>query len=637
MSRDAQAVPAVASSGLAYLPLMVGLVAVAGAIGIFLPATRYGFVNWDDERNFVTNAEFRGLEPRNFVWFFTTDHMGHYQPLNWLSFGVDYSISGLNPGRFHLTQIILHGVAALLVFALARKLLRIANPDFGPNVVTFSSLVAALLFAVHPLRVESVVWLSARTHILAALFFLSALLIYLRAHVRSPDQSTSPQTLVMTGLFFLAALLCKEVAVTLPAILLILDIYPLRRLPASPKHWTRPPARSILAEKIPFFIFSLAAIVAAFVAANEGATSLTSHPLSRRFAQIPYAIVFYLEKSLIPIQLSPLYDFPPRFGWSHPRVWFAVAVLALLAAIVWRGRRRCPALAAAFAAYVVLVLPISGLTQRGPQLTADRYSYLSCLPWALVGGYLFAIGGLRRPALTIAAAIMMLSAMAYRTIQQIPLWADSVTLWEHAARLDPANSAAFANLGQAYETLGRHNDAIVSYKRALALRPHHPNVQRNLGGVYNRLYRNDEAIVAYLADLADNPDRLESHYYLAITYERIGDDEKALKHYREALRIDARHADAHVSLARLFIKHGYLTEAEPRLRRALELNPHHLEALERLARLCGRTQRADEAKSLLLRAIMEAEHQKLTELAEQLRRAHQEIVGVAASRPATAE
>lgn len=637
MSRDAQVVPAVATSRLPYLPFIAGFVAVAAAIGVFLPAARYGFVNWDDEYNFTTNAAFRGLKLSNFIWFFTTDHMGHYQPLNWLSFGIDYSISGLSPGRFHLTQIILHGIAAILVFALARRLLQIANPDFGPNVLTFSSLVAALLFAIHPLRVETVVWLSARTHILATIVYLSAILIYLRAYVRSPGHSTSPRTLVTVGLFFLAALLCKEMAVTLPVILLILDIYPLRRLPASPRQWTSPQARRIIAEKIPYFILSLAATVAAFVAAKEGATSLTSHPLSRRFAQLPYAIIFYLEKSLVPVQLSPLYDFPPRFGWSHPRVWGAVGILALLAVIVWRLRRRFPALAAAFAAYVVLVLPISGLTQRGPQLTADRYSYLSCLPWALIGGYLFALGGLRRPALSISTAIATLAALAYRATDQIPLWADSITLWEHAAELDPANSAAFANLGQAYEARGRHDDAINSYNRALALRPHHPNVQRNLGGVYNRLYRNDEAITAYLADLADNPDRLESHYYLAITYERTGDDEKAVKHYRETLRVDARYADAHVALARLFIKHGYLSEAEPRLRRALELNPHHLEALERLARLCGRTHRSDDAERFLRRAVEEAEHRGERELADRLRQAHHEIVGRAASRPATSE
>ena len=615
----------------------MGLVVAGMAIGLFLPAARFGFVNWDDDAYFIDNDSFRGLSWENIAWCFTTTHMGHYQPLNWLSYAIDFAAFGLRPGRFHLSQAILHGIAAVLFFALSKRLLGISTSTRSRRHLTFSAAVAALLFALHPLRVESVVWLSARADILATAFYLAALLCYLKAAHASPTRPLSTGPMMAVLFFFICAVLSKEMAVTLPAILVLLDVYPLGRLPANPAGWGLPNARAILLEKVPFFAIALIATINAFFAAGEGLAGFATHPFAQRLAQAPVSLMFYPFKTVAPTALSPFYEYPLQFGWRHPAVWLSLAALMISSITCWLLRKRFPALAAAAVGYVILISPVVGLTQRGPQMTADRYSYLSCLPWAVLAAGLLALGGSRQKRMTAIAALAVLAAMIYGTLRQQRYWADSVALWEHALRLDPANGIACANVGQAYESRGRHEEAIQAYKKALKLRPHHPNVQRNLAGVYNRLYRNDEAIAAYLADLADNPDRLESHYYLAITYERIGDDEKAVVHYREAARIDARYADAHVALARLFMKHGYLAEAEPRLRRALELDPHHLEALERLARLCGRTRRPDEAGTLLRRAVEEAEHRGERELTDRLRKAHHEITGLAASRRATSE
>ncbi len=603
--------------------------------GVFLPIVRHGFINWDDQAYFVQNTAFRGLRWSNVAWFFTTTYMGHYQPINWLSYALDYSIGGLNPGRFHLTQAILHGVVALIFFLVTRDLMRCCVPDEPPGVVTRSAASAALLFSVHPLRVESVAWASARADILATAFFLLALYAYLHAVKNSEGRSLGWKSLVPTFCLFVAALLSKEMAVTFPAILLLLDLFPLRRLSLSPRRWADREFRRILLEKIPFFVLSAAATINAFYAADQGVADLTIHPLGERLAQLPVSLAFYPFKTIVPTALSPIYDYPPHFGWGHSRVWISVAAVGLVATILWRFRTRYPVLAAAALAYVVLILPVSGLTQRGAQLTADRYSYLSCLPWALVGGMLFASAWRRSPRAAAGAIVIIISALLYQTELQITLWADSIALWQHAAQVEPYNSPAYFNLGQAFESAGRHEEAIDAYKKALALRPHHPDAQRNLAAIYNRLFRNREAIDAYLADLADHPDRFESQYYLAVTYERIGDDEDAQKHYREALRIDLTYADAHVALGRLFLKHGYFVEAEPRLRYALDLNPGHLDALQLLARCCAETNRKAEADQLMERAIQEAQGRKDEKLVGELRKIRQELNAAPTSRPAT--
>lgn len=612
-----------------------GAIVFGISVGVFLPIARHGFIQWDDQAYFVQNAEIRGWQWSNIVWFFTTTYMGHYQPLNWMSYALDYSISGLNPGRFHLTQAILHGIVASLFFVVARNLLRRCVPDEPSGVLTLSAAIAALLFSVHPLRVESVAWASARADLLASAFFLLALYAYIRAVEHSKGRAVRWNSLAPTFFLFAAALLSKEMAVTLPAILLLLDIFPFRRLPLSPRGWADPEPRRVLLEKMPFFVLSAAATINAFYAADQGVADLKTHPLGERFAQLFVSLAFYPFKTIAPTALSPFYDYPPHFGWGHPRVWMSVAAVGMVTTILWCNRRRAPALIAAATAYVVLILPVSGLTQRGAQLTADRYSYLSCLPWALIGGMLIASAWRRRPRMAAIAILILLAFLIHQTEKQINLWADSVTLWQHAVALEPYNSPGYFNLGQALETAGHHDDAIEAYKKALALRPHHPDAQRNLAAIYNRLFRNREAIEAYLADLADNPNRLESQFYLAATYERIGDDENAQKHYREALRIDPKYIDAHVALGRLFLKHGYLAEAEARLRHALDVNPGHIEAMQLLARCCAETNRGVEADQLMDRAIREARRRGDEKGVAELRRTRQQLKAVPASRPAT--
>ena len=278
-------------------------------IVVFLPAIHFGFTNWDDPANYVNNPSFRGLSARHFGWFFTTYHMGHYQPLNWVTYALDYRVSGLDPRRFHLTQILLHALAVLCVYTLIRDLLALFTRSASPGAICASAALAAALFAVHPLRVESVVWLSARTDLLATLFGCCSVMAYLRYVVSS-------RTIWWWGalLSFVLALLSKEMAVTVPVVCLILK-WRLEMRTRVEKD-SRPFWRSTIRELLPFLVFALAAGINAIFAAGDSLGRPGSH--AERAAQTTYSLIFYLYRTLVPVHLSPLYEFPGTSDGAAP-------------------------------------------------------------------------------------------------------------------------------------------------------------------------------------------------------------------------------------------------------------------------------------------------------------------------------
>ena len=574
---------------------------IAITLFAFAPARHYGFVNWDDPTNFINNVSYRGLSWGHFRWFFTTYHLGHYQPLNWLSFAMDHALSGLDPQRFHLTQILLHVIAVLLVHQLGRRLLAIYFTYSPRRAIELGAAMGATLFAIHPLRVESVVWLSARTDILAMIFLCLATLAYLQ-HVAAPTGRIPWPAF----LYYIAAVLSKEHAVVFPVLLVLIDVYPLRRIPAS-FAFASPPCRGIWLEKIPFLAVSIVGAANAFFAAGSSVSSLEQSPLTDRLAQIPFSLAFYPYKTLVPMSLSHFYEFPGEFGLSHRWVLMSLIACGGSAGLLLLLRRRVPGLLVAALAYVVILAPVSGLVQRGPQLVADRYSYLACLPIALV----IAAAFVRRfevvPWPTSMSCLIVVTALVVRTQSQVAVWKDSETLWKHAIEIDNHNATAHALLAYVHTDAGRLDEAIQENLTALRIRPTQPGVQRNLAALYARENKLDDAIDHYLADIEQSPSRADSHYFLGVCFERVGDSDKASRAYRAALELDANLTLAHLGLARLFLSAGYVKEAEPRLRRVLELDPRNAAALELLAQLCANTGRASEAAQLYDRAIGEAE------------------------------
>src|SRR5438128_1160061 len=284
------------------VPLLIAVVTFA----TFLPALHNQFVNWDDDKNFLENPHYRGLGWTHLRWMWRTTQLGHYIPLTWMTFGLDYLLWGMNPLGYHLTNLLLHAANAVVFFFVARRILTLALP--GPSerghALAVSAGVAALVFAIHPLRVESVAWVTERRDVLSGLFYLSTILMYLRACER---EERGRGWYWGTVALFVGALLSKSMVVNLPVVLLILDVYPLRRLGGA-RRWVRAPARCVYIEKIPFVLLAAAASAIAVMAQSSvhAAASLAQLSLPGRLVVSAYGLGFYLWKMVVPVNLSPL-------------------------------------------------------------------------------------------------------------------------------------------------------------------------------------------------------------------------------------------------------------------------------------------------------------------------------------------
>src|SRR5437879_5978822 len=360
------------------VPVLIALVTFAA----FLPTLQNQFVTWDDATNFLDNAHYRGLAWTHIRWMWTT-HLGHYIPLTWMTLGLDYLLWGMNPFGYHLTSLLLHAANAVVFFVVVHRILTLAlpNPSERGHALAVAAGFAALVFAIHPLRVESVAWVTERRDVLSGLFYLLTILAYLRASERGERGRGGYWAAV--GMFA-CALLSKSMAVNLAVVLLILDVYPLRRLGGFVGWWSAP-ARRIYVEKIPFVLLAAAASAIAVMAqlSFHAALSVAQLSVPGRLAISAYGVSFYLWKLVVPVNLSPLYELPPTVNfWATPFILSYGLVLAATA-IVLALRRRVPGLRAASLTYVVVLLPVLGIFQSGPQIAAERSTYLAGLGCAI--------------------------------------------------------------------------------------------------------------------------------------------------------------------------------------------------------------------------------------------------------------
>lgn len=436
----------------------MGAFVVLLTLAAFLGVLQNGFVNWDDPVNFLDNPGYRGLGPSQLTWMFTTFHMGHYIPLTWLTLGADYVVWGMDPTGYHLTSLLFHAATALCFYAVARRLFARALPAHtSPADIALGAATAALFFSVHPLRVESVAWVTARRDVVSGLFFMLALLAWLRS-VDAP-RATRLRWYAGSLALFAGALLSKALAVGLPVVLVVLDVYPLRRLGGG-RGWRD---REVWLEKLPYFLMAAAGAGIAIAATPASArASLEALGVGSRALVAAYGMAFYLAKTALPVGLSPLYAFVTSVNWA------LLASLAGAAVFVVAMRRRWPALAGAGVVYVALLLPTLGFFAVGPQPVADRYSYLPCLGWTLVAGGLAARPGAGARVVRVVAA-GALALLLVLTMQQVQIWRDSITLWSRAVALEPGNRFARINLGGAYASAGRTADAIAQYREVLKL------------------------------------------------------------------------------------------------------------------------------------------------------------------------
>lgn len=472
---------------------------------------------------------------------------GHWTPVTWLTLSLDWVMWGRDPFGYHLTSVLLHATAAVVLFLVAERLLGHALPGMPPATVRAGAAVTALFFAVHPLRAESVVWVSERRDVVSGLLYLLAVLAYLRACAATG--TAHARWLALSVATYGLAMMAKAIVMSLPVVLLVLDVYPLRRLPT---HWRAalaPPFRAVLWEKIPYVAVALAgAVVAAAVVVDV--TSTVEYPLWVRPGVFGYNLVFYLGKTLVPAGLSPLYEMPVRWSIVDPRLLVGVLVPTALTVVLVGVRRRWPAGLAAWIAYGVTLAPVTGLAvAAGPQLAADRYTYLACLgPALLVGAAACRLGHSRSIAAPVrraaaASAAFALAGLAGLAWQQSEVWRDDVTLWEHAVAVDPTCARCQNNLGTSHQDRAPQA-AVAPLRRAVALRPDLEHFHANLGLVLLHLHQPGEAL-AHLQRAADaRPDDTILQIRLAAAFAQTGDVQAAQQRLASVLRRRPDHVEA---------------------------------------------------------------------------------------------
>lgn len=532
----------------------------------FSPALAAEFVNWDDGINVVSNPDFRGLSPRHLQWMFTTFRAGHYQPLSWATLGLDYLICGMKPAGYHFTNLLLHAMSAALLFLVIRALIEAAGVTPSTDV-HWAAAAGALFWAVHPLRVESVAWVTERRDVLSGVFLLLTLLAYLRM-----QRETRKRWLwwyLLSIFCFALSLLSKAWGMTLPVVLLILDAYPLRR-------FGNGRTERVLSEKIPYVVLAAgAAILAFFAQQHAGAMSeLSRFNFGSRIAQSAYGLCFYVGKTVVPLALSPLYLVDRSMRLDSP-FYAGCLVLAIVTLVVlFACRRRWPYLLAAWACYVVIVSPVLGAAQSGPQRAADRYTYLSCLPWSVLAaaGFLTARRSGRGGA-ACAIASVVLVALGTMTVRQTGVWRNSLTLWDHAVALDSRNYFAYSNRGIAKYEAGDARAGLPDLDRALELNPTFPEAYNGRG--IARYALGD--LKGALADL-DEGVRIRPRHRAVFNHRglvklALGDAKAALSDFDQALQYDPRSADTYSNRGIAKNMLGDYAGAMADFDRAIQLNP----------------------------------------------------------------
>ena len=561
----------------ALVPVLVVLLTVT----CFLPAVSGSFLNWDDNVNFQENPAFRGFGSDQIRGAFTSTLFGHYIPLTRLSWSLNYAFGGLDPWGYHLVNVLLHAGNALAFYVVARRLLAAAVGRGEQKGRTRLDLcvaagVAALAFSLHPLRAEPVAWITGRADVLCGTFVLVATWAYLRAV--DGAEPARPRFMAMTGVVLAAAILSKGAALPLPAALLLLDIYPLRRL-AHVGGW------SLVREKIPLFLISLVGGVVVAFAIRHGAllTRSDEYGVVARGAVAAYSFCVYPLRFFWPAALSPLYEMPTRIDLSEPRFGLAVVGCVLVSAALILLRRRWPGGLAAWAFSIIMLAPTSLALRLGADLAPDRYSYLSGLGFALLVGaaVLVVFAGVRGPrpgrrALSVGlGGVLSLAtvALALVTWGQVKIWRDDESLWRRAVRLDPASPSAASNLGSALRAQGRLDEAVEYSERALRLRPGFAEAHLNLALARAQQGRSGDAEQQFRRALELKPRSAPAHLGLASALEGQGRIEEAFVHFRAAIDIEPRSSGAHNGLGVALARSGRVADALAEFAEAVRLDP----------------------------------------------------------------
>ena len=557
---------------------------------VFGQTVHYDFVNYDDDTYVYANPLISsGLTVPGIIYAFSGRHSGNWHPLTTLSHMLDCQLWGSHAGGHHFTNIVLHAIAVVLLFLI---LLRMTG-------ALWRSAFVAAVFAVHPLRVESVAWISERKDVLSAVFFMLTLGLYVR-YVR---YSSLGRYLMVVGAFALG-LMCKPTLVTVPFVLLLLDYWPLHRIQKSEVRPQRSVIRGLVVEKIPLFALSAAGAGATLWAQEKSIIQIEHLPFIWRVGNGLVTCLIYIKQMIWPARLAVFYPHP---GYTLP-VWeigLAIVLLLLPTAAALALRRKRRYFFTGWFWYLVMLLPVIGLVQVGSQGHADRYTYLPqiglymLLVWAITD----ALASRFQQRILGATASVAIIAAAWSAHIQASYWRNGETLWSHAIAVTSENFIAHDGLGLFLLDHGRLDEAIDQFQIALNIDPKYPLARTNLAIALIKKGRVDEAIAHLQTVLQAYPNDAKAHLNLGNALAKKGDLQSAIAEYDKALSIQSPYPSAHYGLGMALDDSGRIDEAIAHFQEAVQEDPHFAEANYLLGNDLFRRSRIEDAIAAYERAL----------------------------------
>jgi tetratricopeptide (TPR) repeat protein len=605
------------------IPILICLALVLLTIIAFWPLKDCGFINVDDDAYVYKNDYVQqGLSWKSIQWAFSADSSsvaGHWHPITWLSLMLDYEFFGLNPYGYHLTNLFFHILNAILLFLIFHRMTK----------AIWQSAFVAALFAIHPLHVESVAWVTERKDVLSTFFWM----LTMGTYVFYVERKTFSRYFIIL-VFFMVGLMSKAMLVTLPFVLVLLDYWPLNRFQATQPSsdrlgkWHR--VRGLVWEKIPIFILSGVFSFIPILAVKNAHTMNTSLSFIGRFRNAFLSYVIYLWKMIWPSNLAIFYPYPAEIEkWQ---ILGAVLILIGISAFVLWMRKRFPFLLVGWLWYLGTLLPVIGIIQAGSQAYADRYTYIPLIGLFIIVAFTIPILinnlSYRRMIINIVAVILLMGLITATWIQ-VTHWKNSKVLMEHALavtsnnyiahdglggdllikgqklqaeqhfnealRIKPNDTIALYALASLYEAEGKKSEAMMLYKKAFQSDPWLAAAYYKLAIFYYRQGNFQEAINCLMEALRIDPGQATVYNTLGNIMDTIGKTDEAIKYYNKALNIKPDFVETHINLGELFFMHDKMEEAKEHFKKAIQIKPNSIEAHFNLAILLLAQRKSEEA------------------------------------------
>jgi protein O-mannosyl-transferase len=573
-----------------WLTAAICLVLAAMVWVVFGQTRHFEFINYDDPHYVYDNPVFnQGLKWHAIVWSFTHQNEHEWFPVTYVTRMLDFQLYGANAGGHHLTNVLLHMATAILLFLLLRRM----------TGRLWSAAFVAAVFAIHPLRVESVAWVVERKDVLSGLFFMLTLWAWMDyvenrpafqktgLHQEMANVAIDPRRWIFSyclALFFSAlGLLSKSMLVTLPCVMLLLDFWPLKRLPSGGLAAVRSEFHAwlgLILEKIPFLALSAASSVTTALTETNVVSAAHHFSIFWRIGNYLLAYTVYLKHTVYPVGLALVYP----YSETNPSIWsvgFAALILLLISMIAMAGRRKHPYLLAGWLWYVGMFLPVILTMQATQNARADRYTYLPQIGLLILmtwGAVEFSSNWRRRRLVLGSAAAVILACLLAGAYVQTTYWKDSVSIWTRSVACTSENYFAENCLGSALNNQGKWDEAVQHLQRSLQFKPDNIQTHVNLGIALSNQGKTEEAISQFEQTLRLNPHSIEAHYYLADALASQDKLEEAIPHYEQALQFrpdysdnNFNYTDAHYGLGLALASQHKWAEAVPHFEQALHL------------------------------------------------------------------